>query len=387
MHIAMLLANGFRPDVRVLKEAQSLTALGHTVSVICWDRAAEFVARETLPGGVEITRIQHIRSGYGLGARQLLKIPLFWRAVLPILDQLRPDLVHCHDFDTLPAGLWWGKSHRKPVVYDAHEYYADLCKPRLHGAAGGLLYRAIRLAEHAAARAASAVITVDETLAAIYRPRNRRVIVVGHYPPRHMAAEPNPVFSRPTLTLLYAGRLSVDRGLLLYADVLRCLRENGIAARLRLAGVFTPASDEQAFRQRIGGLEAEVEFLGWTPYADMPALLRSADVGLSILLPEPRYTAALPVKLFEYMAAGLPVLASDFLPVRQVVTAADCGTLVNPLDEAAKIAEILIAWQRSPNTPRRLGENGRQAVLKRYNWEAVIGQVDQLYQFLANHPS
>lgn len=385
MRIAMLLSNGFRPDVRVIKEAQSLTALGHSVHVICWDRAAEFPPIETLPGGAEIRRVQQVRSGYGLGARQLARIPLFWRAAFPHLDHLNPDLVHCHDFDTLPAGLWWGKIHHKPVVYDAHEYYADLCKPRLHGLSGNLLYRAIRLAEQWGARQAAAIVTVDELLAERYRRHNRTVVILGHYPQRQLAVEPNPVFSRPEMSLLYAGRLSVDRGLLVYAALLRALHERGIPARLRLAGVFTPASDEQVFREHIDGLEHWVEFLGWVPYGEMAGVLRSADVGLSILLPEPRYVVAQPVKLYEYMAAGLPVIASNFPSIAQVLHQSDCGVTVDPLGGIGQLADTLASWWANPATPRHLGEKGRQAVLVQYNWETLIGQLVHVYQSLI-HP-
>lgn len=381
-NIAMLLSNPFRPDPRVLKEANSLAAAGYRVTILCWDRAAELRPEETLPSGVRILRIQNIPSTYGIGVRQLLHLPRFWLACLPYLRQIKPDILHCHDFDTLPAGLLWGKFHRIPVIYDAHEYYADLCKPRLHGFTGILLYRLIRRAELWGARLASAVVTVDETLGDIYRRLNRRVLIIGHYPSKSLVDQASPVFTRDQLNLLYVGRISRDRGMLLYLDLLRALLERNIPTRLHLAGSMTPRAEAEVFSAHLAGLEDYVHQHGWVTYAELPQLLLQADIGLSILLPEPRFVAALPVKMFEYMAAGLPVIASDFPAISRVINSADCGLLVDPTADLAAPADTLQAWWHHPDVPARIGANGRKAILEQYNWEQIASQLDQLNQSL-----
>jgi glycosyltransferase involved in cell wall biosynthesis len=383
MHVAMLLSNPFRPDPRVLKEAVSLSQAGHDVTVICWDRMSEMRPKETSAFGVRIIRVQNIPSVYGLGTRQLLHVPLFWLAILPILNNIQPDIVHCHDFDTLPVGLFWGRLHRRPVIYDAHEYYVDLCKPRLHGAGGAMLYWLIHVSERIAAHMASAVVTVDQSLGDIYRRVNQRVVIMGHYPTKALADEAAPIFTRSDLTLLYIGRLSEDRGLLIYVDILRRLREQGIRARLRLAGEFTPPQEEHKLRERCRGLEAFVDFVGWVPYDQVPALLRSADVGLALLQPESRYKVALPVKILEYMAVGLLIVASDFPPIAAVIKDAECGVVVNPADPEETVEHIAYWWEH-PNEVRTMGENGHQAVLQRYHWEALVARLDHLYVALAN---
>jgi glycosyltransferase involved in cell wall biosynthesis len=383
--IGMLLSNPFRPDPRVLKEARSLAKMGHEITIVAWDRQAEYPAGEQVAPGVQVVRVQGVPSGYGIGARQLIRLPRFWRAAFPLLEAARPEIIHCHDFDTLPAGLWWGRRHRLPVVYDAHEYYADLAKPRLTGLSGRLLYEFIRISEHFGARMAAAVITVDETLGDIYRRINRRVFIVGHYPPSEQAQHPSEAFSHPELRLLYAGRLSRDRGLMAYVELLSALRQRDLPARLCLAGVFTPADEERIFWEAIGDQRALVDFHGWVDYQQMPELIRSADLGLALLRPEPRYVAALPVKLFEYMAAGLPVIASQFPQISQVVQSSACGMVIDPL-QPAQVVEIIEKWWREPSLARQVGENGRQAILDRYNWESLVDQIDGLYRSLAGNP-
>ena len=85
MRIVMLLSNPFRPDPRVLKEAVSLVQRGYDVTVICWDRASELAAEEIVDSNIHIIRIQNVPSSYGVGIRQLFRLPLFWLSTLPIL--------------------------------------------------------------------------------------------------------------------------------------------------------------------------------------------------------------------------------------------------------------------------------------------------------------
>jgi len=377
--IVMLLSNAFRPDPRVLKEAESLTQAGYDITIICWDRLVELPEEEILPSRVRIIRVQTIQSSYGLGISQMFALHRFWRAAMHILDQLHPDFVHCHDFDTLPAGLSWGKRHHIPVVYDAHEYYADLVKPRLGRLFGWPIYMVIRWAEKLASGMSNAVVTVDKVLAERYSQRNHQVLILGHYPQKQLADRPNHVFSRQELTMLYAGRISTDRGALLYIEVLRYLRDLDIPAELVLAGTFTPSSEEDQFKKNLRGLEPYVDYLGWIPYQIMQSVYHTADLGFSILLPVPRYVAALPVKLFEYMASGLPVVASNFPSITSIIKDTNCGIVVDPSSHPSVIAQSIARWWSEPAIPRALGENGRHAIRVKYNWESQVSRLPDLY--------
>ena len=380
--VVMLLSNAYRPDPRVLKEAAGLQSAGYQVTIICWDRLAELSAQEMHTSGFNVIRIQHVRSSYGIGKKQILKLPRFWRAVWAYLNLLKPAILHCHDFDTLPVGLAWGRLHRIPVIYDAHEHYAELCRPRLPGLSGKAIYYLIRFSELLGARLASAVITVDEFLANVYRKQNARILIIGHYPVKDYTSTTASVFSHNGVRMVYIGRLSRDRGMLIYVDILRCLLMAGIDARLILSGVFTPVSEEHVIKARIQGIEDQVEITGWIPYGSMPGLLAHCDLGFSILSPEPRYVNALPVKLFEYMAAGLPVIASRFPAISQIISRHDCGALVDPGASPQSIAEHIIHWKANPEIPMKLGANGRQAILQDYNWESLMIEVLALYASL-----
>jgi len=230
------------------------------------------------------------------------------------------------------------------------------------------------------ARISSAIITVDEILADIFLKQNKNVVIIGHYPEISMAREAAPVLRHPELRLVYVGRLSSDRGILTYTDLVRGLRQLGIPARLTLAGVFTPPSEQTLLLASLQGIEDAIDLIGWLPYEHIPALLQSCDIALCVLSPEERYVNALPVKLFEYMACGLPVIASNFPTIASIVGNVQCGALVEPQLGTQNIIRIVEDWWKNPDEARRLGENGRQAVLSRYNWERLVNRLDDLYQ-------
>ena len=139
---------------------------------------------------------------------------------------------------------------------------------------------------------------------------------------------------------------------------------------MRLLGTWTNPAEEQAFLQSISGLENQVDAAGWVPFEQIAESLGSANIALAVLQPIPRYVAALPVKLFEYMACGLPVVISDFPAVRQVVADSDCGILVDPADVEA-VSQAIEALITDPDLALRLGQNGRTAFTTRYNWQVL----------------
>jgi glycosyltransferase involved in cell wall biosynthesis len=110
-----------------------------------------------------------------------------------------------------------------------------------------------------------------------------------------------------------------------------------------------------------------VTFVGQLGRADVASELQKAYAGLVILHPEPNYVTSQPVKLFEYMCAGIPVIASDFPVCREIIAGARCGILVNPLDPT-EIAEAMEFLLTHPEEAQEMGRRGFQAILERYNW-------------------
>ena len=118
--------------------------------------------------------------------------------------------------------------------------------------------------------------------------------------------------------------------------------------------------------------------LPWQRPLDAYGALASAHIGLACLRPLFRFQVARPVKLFEYMAAGIPVVASDFPMWKETVSGADCGILVDPFNVSA-IADAVRGLVDRPEERLRMGKNGRRAAEERYNWQHEAPQLLDLY--------
>ena len=109
------------------------------------------------------------------------------------------------------------------------------------------------------------------------------------------------------------------------------------------------------------------------------AVLKSVRAGLVLFHPEPNHLEAMPQKIFEYMGAGLPVIASDFPFWRRILGESGCSLFVNPRNpqEIARAIERLLTH---PGEAEEMGRRGQRAVLERFNWGPEARKLVELYQ-------
>jgi glycosyltransferase involved in cell wall biosynthesis len=188
-------------------------------------------------------------------------------------------------------------------------------------------------------------------------------------PPETAVAPRQPHFA-------YVGGLARIRGAIEMVDALARLSSPDI--RLQMAGGFP--QDLGAELQSMPGW-AKVDFVGWADRPTVARLLASCRAGLVLFHPEPNHVKAQPNKMFEYMAAGLPVIASDFPLWREIVEGAGCGLLVDPMDPQA-IATAMQWIIDHPEEAAEMGRRGRAAVERTYNWEAESVKLVDLYRRL-----
>ena len=149
------------------------------------------------------------------------------------------------------------------------------------------------------------------------------------------------------------------------------------SARLNLAGRFSEPAVGTEVKSYPGW--ARVKEIGFVDRVGVRTVLGRSVAGLVTFHPLPNHIDAQPNKMFEYMSSGIPVIASNFPLWREIVEGNDCGLCVDPLDPKA-IAAAIDFMINNPERAREMGENGKRAVLEKYNWGVEEAKLLAFYQ-------
>lgn len=355
MKVVMLSTVHSLDDVRIAgKEATALAAAGHAVSVIARPGRA-------LPG------LDCVALDFPSVSRWLRPL-VGSRAAARAVAASGARVVHFHDPELIPVGLLL-KLRGYRVIYDAHEDVpADvMSKSWIPRILRPLVSRAAGVVERLAARHFDAVVAATPGIAARLLRHGAKASVVRNYA-RLAEFQITSAASRQRQAV-YVGRISFDRGLREMVEA--C---GAVGLPLVLAGSIGAA--ESAWLQGRSG----VQHVGLLDRHAVASLLAESSLGLCMLHPAPNYLEALPIKLFEYMAAGLPVVVSDLPVASAIVGEAGCGRVVVAGDAAA-LARALQEMLAAPDLAA-MGEAGRRAVREKYNWERESEALVALYQRL-----
>ena len=147
--------------------------------------------------------------------------------------------------------------------------------------------------------------------------------------------------------------------------------------RLNLAGTF----NDNAFEKQIKKLPQweRVNELGFLNRKHINEVLSNSIAGLVTLYPTLNYIDALPVKMFEYMNAGIPVIASNFPLWSEIVEGNNCGICVDPKNSRA-IGDAIQYLIDNPLEAEQMGKNGLQAVRQKYNWTKEEKKLLKIYK-------
>jgi glycosyltransferase involved in cell wall biosynthesis len=356
-------------DVRIFhKECKSIARAGYGVTLIA--SADKDGVRE----GIKLVRLPRWKN----------RLDRFLRGSLAIYKKAREensDLYHFHDPELIPAALLLRLAGKK-VVYDIHEDLPRTIsyKPYIPSFLKGSISRAAEFVENWAGARFSALVAATPTIGTRFRGVNANVAVVNNYPRIEEIELPSDAATeKREATLLYVGmRITRVRGA---EEMVRAmgLLPDELQARLRLVGAWDTAD----LPRSLSGIPGwtRTEFVGPLDRTGVAHELRKASVGLVVLHPEPNYVASQPVKLFEYMCAGIPVISSDFPVCREIIGKARCGLLVNPLEpeEIARAMEYLLTH---PEEAEEMGRRGFQAVHQNYNWANEEKILVQMYERL-----
>lgn len=405
--VAMALYGDLSYDSRVIREAETLAAAGYRITIACLDASPGTVERlgsrvqvlvlrpdgdVVLPGDpvrVSAANASRFRRAIDRGRwlwRYRSTLERWGRDAVAAVGPV--DAWHAHDLTGLDA-IAAHVDRRTPIVYDSHELFLE------HGSAAslpGFARRLLRAREARLIARSSAVITVNAGLAAelLRRYRPSRIEIVRNCPERWNPPVPRPNRFRDTLgiaadapIILFHGAIVAGRGIHLLVEALAA---PGLeAVHLVLLG-NGPMQAEFAARARELDVSPRLHVLPAVPPEDLPSWVASADLGTVLVEPlELNLVLSTPNKLFESIAAGTPVLASDFPEIRRVVLDdpdGPLGVLCDPRSQAAVVEALRQVLEPPSRDLRDMRDRCLRAADRRLNWPTEAVRLLAVYQDL-----
>ena len=349
-----------RYDTRVfVKQCCSLAKSGHEVFLIVADGKKD----------EQINGVTIIDVGFRGGIKnRFLKInqQIFEKALV-----LNAACYFYHDPELCIQGIKLIKAGKK-VIYDAHEdsprqYVANA---KSNTFKSGIIAKGIELLENRAAKQLSGIMTATEGIKERYDLFNRNVKVVRNYPIIEELGN-NANWIDRSNEGCYIGGLRNTRGI---SEIVEACAQTNFP--LKLAGPWQP----QSYQEEISKKEAwsNTSYLGFLNRNEIKNLLSNSKIGFLTLYKTPNHMHSLPVKLFEYMLAGIPVIASDIPVWKQIIEKYNCGICVDPHDIEA-IKKAVIRLTENPEDAKKMGANGKQAILDEFSWEVEFETIKNYF--------
>jgi len=364
-------------DTRIFhKQAKTLVKAGYDVTLIVQHDKDEIV------DGVKIIALPKPRN------RFTRIFGLTWRAFRLALRQ-HADIYHFHDPELLAIVPLLRVFSKGKIIYDVHEHYPNAIMnkywiPKFVRSVAKIVFE---LLECLLVPLLDAVIYTTPIVGERYKRMRVQSVRIENLPLLEMfkGIDTARRKANDNKVLLYLGGIARTRGVVELIEAFAIVKGKHPDLSLYLVGGFSPKSFGESIRSLIIklGIKEEVKLIPPVPYAQVKNYLSRASIGIVTYLPYPNNMSCLPNKLFEYMACGLPIVASDFPLYREVIEDAGCGKLVdprNPMDIASAVEELL----ENPEEWETMSQNGCSSFRNKYNWHGEEEKLVDLYEQLTD---
>lgn len=361
--IAHLTSAHRRDDMRIFyKMCASLAKHEYSVSLVVSDGNGNETHK-----GVRIIDV-------GASSGRLNRMVYIPQRILEKAITLNADLYHLHDPELIPIGLKL-KRLGKIVIFDSHEDVPKqiLGKHYLNSSFLSLISLGYTWYENYACSRFDAIIAATPFIRDKFFKINRQTIDINNFPILgELTVQDGLEVGRSTVC--YIGGITAKRGVREMVQAMEYVQSD---IQLDLVGEFS----EPALRTEVEQYKGwnRVNELGFVGRRDVSAALGRSFVGLVTLHPLINYVDALPIKMFEYMSAGIPVIASNFPLWREIIEENDCGVCVDPLDPIA-IAKAIDGLANDSVRALEMGQNGQRMVRDCFNWGVEEIKLLQLYK-------
>ncbi|AZT90464.1 glycosyltransferase [Caldicellulosiruptor changbaiensis] len=309
---------------------------------------------------------------YGLKKLSRAKRYKNYSKIIRIVKEEKPDIIHFHDPDLLLLALYFKLILKKKVIYDVHEDYSLAFKDReyLPKLLRSLFSSTFNLFEKNVSKLFDGVVVVTEDIFNKFNCKNK--VILKNFPTIDMYEKRQEYNLDGTINLVYIGSVSYHRGITNLILAVKDLQNLNI--KLDIIG---PAESSDYFEEIKKFENEKIKIWGRVPKSRVPDILKNAHIGFVTLLPLKRYLTSLPLKLFEYMAAGVPIIASNFELWKGIIESSNCGVIVDPTD-IEQIKSAILYFYNNRQEIINKGQNGYRAFIEMYNWSK---EEEKLFDF------
>ncbi|MFO8054355.1 MAG: glycosyltransferase family 4 protein [Bacteroidales bacterium] len=350
-----------RNDIRIYrKEILSLRKADHHVILIVADSKGDDEKNFILDVGKEKSRILRI-------LRTSKK--LYNKAIAE-----NADVYHLHDPELLPIALKL-KRNNKIVIFDFHEDIPKqlISKPYLNRYLLKWISRVFAYYEKRVCAQLDYIITATPSIRTKFKKINEHSIAINNYPLlEEMSVNKKVAWEKKENRICYIGRITLIRGV---REIMKALFYTSDVI-LDLAGNFDNKKLEYDTMKDISW--SKVNYFGFVDRKKTLSILGNAKAGIVLYLPYPNHLDAQPNKIFEYMASGIPVIASDFPLWKKIIEENNCGICVDPKN-TGQLTNAINYILHNNEEAKLMGENGRKAVMRKYNWSSEEQKLLSVY--------
>jgi len=358
-------------DKRVWRHAKSLAASGVEVHLICpWN-----IPSGSVIDGVHIISFEPVKGRLA----RLFKLPY---RMVPLVARIirHVDLLHFHDIDLLPMMML--ARFFRPVVYDVHENYPDemLVRHWVPNHFRKPLYWLVRYGQYLASLVIQNIVLVVPVQERDFPKRFIRKMLMRNYGSKSLLEQVSGDYLRRARRVAFTGSQYPENGTFLILDIAERLKASGIEVEFLCSDRFANPALRAEFLTRVQGmaLKRHVVLVPNVPASEIMSILNQSRIGLLANLRVPKQEKALPTRLFEYMAGGLPVVASDLPLITHYVNDANCGLLANP-DAPQSFASAITRLLDDEDLALTMGRQGQAAFIDRFSWESQIPSLMEFY--------
>lgn len=386
MKILMILERDFPPDLRVENEIKSLINEQHEVVLACYSLKQEDEIVETDWNGCRVYKKKINKFIYksSIGALKFNIYFNFWRKhIVSILEKESIDAIHVHDLPLAKIGSELKEKRSVKFVLDLHENWPAYLRVSKHAnkTLGKILSNNeqwIKYEIEQCQKADNVIVVVDEAkerLSKLGIPEHK-IEIVSNYPVLNDFDDLHRNSKKMHKTILfYAGGIAEHRGLQFVIGALPEIIKHTSNVELRIFGQGNYSKNLSELASKTG-VQNYVRFFGQVPYKRVLDELMEADITLIPHSKNDHTDSTIPHKLFQYIYAGKPVLASNCAPIERIIKTANAGAVYewnNSKDVVAKYIWII------ENSRFFQQDKMKEVIRKNYNWENEVKKLQNIY--------